>query len=80
MWFDVRQRRPYLGAELEAHLMGYNGEIQREQLETRAFADYRPGEVIGQAGVERLLQSQLRGRAGGRNLVVNVGGQVVGLS
>jgi penicillin-binding protein 2 len=74
---DVRPRRHYLAGDLAAHLLGTIGEIQKEQLETRAYADYRAGEVIGQAGVESLYQSHLRGRAGGRNLVVDVAGRVV---
>jgi penicillin-binding protein 2 len=74
---DVRPRRHYLGGELGAHLLGTIGEIRREQLETAEFADYRQGEVIGQSGIEALLEHHLRGRAGGRNLVVNVAGRVV---
>jgi penicillin-binding protein 2 len=73
---DRRPRRHYVEGSLGAHVLGYVGEIQRAQLETRAYADYRPGEVIGQAGVESLLQTELRGRAGGRNLVVDAAGRV----
>ena len=75
---EWRPRRLYEGGDVAAHLLGYIGEIQKEQLETRAFADYRQGDVIGQAGVERWLQSELRGRPGGRNVVVNVAGRVMG--
>jgi penicillin-binding protein 2 len=74
---DVRPRRDYVGGSLAAHLLGSIGEIQRSQLETRRYADYRQGEVIGQAGIETTLQDELRGRAGGRNLVVNVAGRVM---
>jgi penicillin-binding protein 2 len=74
---DIRPRRHYVDGSLASHVLGYLGEIQRSQLETRAFADYRSGEVIGQAGIEALLQEDLRGRAGGRNLVVDVAGRVV---
>ncbi|HEX5068312.1 MAG TPA: penicillin-binding protein 2 [Myxococcota bacterium] len=76
---DVRPRRLYTEGQLAAHLLGTIGEIQRGQLETRRYADYRPGEVIGQSGVESLMQSELRGQAGGRNLVVNVAGRVEGM-
>lgn len=76
---DVRPRRLYVEGQLAAHLLGTIGEIQRGQLETRRYADYRQGEVIGQSGVEALMQSELRGRAGGRNLVVNVAGRVEGM-
>ncbi len=75
---DVRPRRHYVARDLAAHVLGFIGEIQASQLETREFADYRPGEVIGQAGIERLRQEALRGRAGGRNQIVDVAGRVVG--
>jgi penicillin-binding protein 2 len=74
---DIRPRRHYVQGPLAAHVLGYIGEIQRSQLERRAYAEYRAGEVIGQAGIEALLQEDLRGRAGGRNLVVDVAGRVV---
>ena len=73
---DVRPRRYYVGGSLAAHVLGHTGEIQLEQLETRSFADYRSGDVIGQAGVERRFESILRGRAGGRNVVVDVVGRI----
>jgi len=75
---DVQPRRHYLAGDVAAHVLGYLGEIQREQLATRDYADYRSGEFVGQAGIEALQQSVLRGRAGGRNLVVDVAGRVVG--
>jgi penicillin-binding protein 2 len=68
---DVRPRRYYPGGSLASHLLGSIGEIGREQLVTREFADYRQGEVIGQAGIEARYQAHLRGRAGGRNQVVD---------
>lgn len=75
---DVRPRRHYVARDLAAHVLGFIGEIQASQLETREFADYRSGDVIGQAGIERLEQEALRGRAGGRNQIVDVAGRVVG--
>jgi penicillin-binding protein 2 len=73
---DVRPRRYYVGGALAAHLLGYIGEIQGEQLEQRSFADYRAGDIVGQAGVESRYESHLRGRAGGRNVVVDVAGRI----
>jgi len=74
---DVRPRRDYVGADLAAHVLGYLGEVQRSQLETRDYVGYRSGDVVGQAGIEALEQSHLRGRDGGRNVVVDVRGRVV---
>jgi penicillin-binding protein 2 len=73
---DVTPRRYYVGGTLAAHVLGYTGEIQVAQLEKRSFADYRSGDVVGQAGVESRFESILRGRAGGRNIVVDVAGRV----
>jgi len=73
---DVSPRRYYVGGSLAAHVLGYTGEIQTNQLEKRSFADYQSGDVIGQAGVEGRYESILRGRAGGRNVVVDVAGRV----
>jgi penicillin-binding protein 2 len=74
---DVQPRRHYVEGTMAAHLMGLIGEIDREQLEKRAREGYRPGDVIGQAGLEARLESHLRGRAGGRNVVVDVAGREV---
>ena len=74
---DVRPRRHYVESVLAAHLLGTIGEIQREQLQTREFRAYRSGQVIGQSGLEKLLEHHLRGRAGGRNVLVDVAGRVV---
>jgi penicillin-binding protein 2 len=73
---DMRPRRFYVGGELAAHVLGYIGEIQSAQLETRKFADYRSGDVVGQDGIERRFESNLRGRVGGRNVVVDVAGRI----
>jgi penicillin-binding protein 2 len=79
VFIDVRARRDYIGGELAAHVLGTLGEVTKEQLATRAFAGYRAGEVVGTSGVESLLEPSLRGRAGGRNVVVDVAGREVEL-
>lgn len=74
---DVQPRRHYVEGAMAAHLMGQIGEIGGDQLEKRAREGYRSGDIIGQAGLEALLESHLRGRAGGRNVVVDVAGREV---
>ncbi len=74
---DVQPRRHYVEGALAAHLMGQIGEIDGDQLRERTRAGYRPGDIIGQAGLEARLESHLRGRAGGRNVVVDVAGREV---
>ena len=76
---DMRPRRHYVEGEFASHLLGTIGEIRKEQLKSREYSGYRAGEVIGQSGVELRLEADLRGRAGGRNVVVDVAGRVVEL-
>lgn len=74
---DMRPRRQYVEGARAAHLLGMIGEIDSNELASGGFADYRSGEVIGKYGLEAGLETHLRGRAGGRNIVVDVAGQEI---
>ena len=74
---EVRPYRQYPHGTVAAHLLGSLGEVSPTQLESERFGDYRPGDVVGKSGVEALLEPYLRGRAGGRNVVVDVAGREV---
>ncbi len=52
--------RNYLQGELTAHVIGYCGEITQAQLQKRP--ERRMGDVIGQDGIERIYDTQLRGQ------------------
>lgn len=73
----VRPLRHYLDGPITAHLLGTLGEIRGDQLEQEVFADYRQGDIIGQTGLESILEPHLRGRAGGRNVMVDAAGREV---
>ena len=72
---DIQPHRQYVEGDFASHLIGYIGEIQARQLEQGEYADYRPGEIVGQTGIENLLEAELRGSKGGRSLVVDVAGR-----
>jgi len=74
---DVQPRRHYLEGPLASHVLGTIGEVRSDQLQKPAFADYRAGDVVGQTGLEARLERHLRGRDGGRNVVVDVAGQEI---
>lgn len=67
--------RSYPFGSSAAHVLGWLGEIDREQLQRREFQGYRQGDVIGREGAERLMDRELRGRAGGRNVLVDAHGR-----
>jgi penicillin-binding protein 2 len=72
---DMRPRRHYVEGARAAHLLGTIGEIQQGQLGQERFQGYKAGAIVGQIGLEEGLEAHLRGRAGGRNVIVDVAGR-----
>lgn len=75
----IGPRRHYTEERLAAHLLGTIGQVGTRQLALPQFNDYVAGEVVGQFGLEAKLEAHLRGRAGGRNMVVDVAGREIEL-
>lgn len=73
---DVQAKRHYLQA-CAAHLIGYLGEINVDELNSGRYAGSRSGDLIGKSGVEKIAENMLRGASGGRLLEVNAQGRVV---
>jgi len=69
--------REYPEGDLAAHLVGYLGQISRDELGEQRFADYRGGDLIGRGGLEQSYESDLRGRGGQEVFVVNRRGSVI---
>jgi penicillin-binding protein 2 len=63
--------RDYPEGELAAHLVGYLGQVSREELSEQRYADYRGGDLIGRGGLEQSYEAELRGRGGQEVFVVN---------
>ena len=66
---EVMPQRHYLYGPLAAHLLGYVGEVAEADL--RHAKDYRMGDEIGKFGLERVLETDLRGEAGGQEIEVD---------
>ena len=69
--------RNYPRGDLAAHVLGYTGELNDEELEELKEQDYRLGDVIGKMGLEMALEPTLRGQWGGQQVEVDSGGQVL---
>ena len=76
---DVGKVRHYPHGKLAAHIIGYTGELNREELQQRKSKGYRLGDVMGKMGVESSYESRLRGKWGGLKLGVNGAGRIVEL-
>lgn len=69
-----RRRYPY-GEEL-ANAIGYVGEVSAQELD-QSDGRYRPGDIVGKAGLEKEYNGQLEGTDGMRRVVVNSVGKVM---
>ncbi len=74
---QIRRLRNYIFPNFAAHLLGYIGEVNPQELKRPKNADLRMGDQIGKFGVEKSLEKYLRGERGGRQVEVNANGQVV---
>jgi penicillin-binding protein 2 len=72
---QIKPQRYYLYKELAAHLIGYLGEISEAQLASGNYPDNKQGDLIGQAGVERVWQKNLNGVRGGEEVEVDAAGR-----
>lgn len=81
--------REYTMGAMAAHALGYIGEISAEELELReeerakalesgkGAREYRPGDLIGKTGIEKVYEDYLAGRPGVRKIAVDVRGRPV---
>jgi penicillin-binding protein 2 len=71
---EVEPQRAYPTSRFAAHLLGYVREASDEQMKQ---GRYRRGELVGQTGLERLLDEFLRGRDGGERIEVDAMGRPI---
>jgi penicillin-binding protein 2 len=72
-------QRRYPANGMLAHVLGYVGEVSPEQLKQTLESGerkYRPGDVIGQEGLEAVYDEYLRGRDGYRKVIVDSRGHI----
>ncbi|MCE5212474.1 MAG: penicillin-binding protein 2, partial [Deltaproteobacteria bacterium] len=76
IYIDVSPIRLYLDGEVLAPVIGYTGEISREELEKNPDK-YAYGDVSGKHGLERSFDPYIRGRRGAELVEVNVHGKEI---
>jgi penicillin-binding protein 2 len=75
---EQQPQRRYPAEGRLAHVLGYVSEIGPEQLKQASYKDkgFKPGDVIGQSGLEQTYDEYLRGRDGYRKVVVDSRGRI----
>ncbi|MGD9823722.1 penicillin-binding protein 2 [Desulfobacter sp.] len=74
---DIEPTRNYIHKKTAAHLIGYLGEINKEELDSGKFLNVRSGDSIGRYGVEKSFEADLQGKRGGHQVEVDVNGRVI---
>jgi penicillin-binding protein 2 len=67
--------RKYPDGTLAAHILGLVGQVSPHQLTRPQYKTLRPGDIIGQAGVEYTYDKFLRGTAGAERIQVDALGR-----
>jgi penicillin-binding protein 2 len=75
---EQQPQRRYPPNGLLAHVLGYVGEVSPEQLKQNSYKDkgLKPGDVIGQSGLEQTYDDYLRGKDGYRKVIVDSRGRI----
>jgi penicillin-binding protein 2 len=69
--------RNYANAGSLSHILGYVGDITRDELTTLYNRGYQQGDIIGKTGIERQYDELLRGREGRITRTVDVKGRYI---
>ncbi len=73
----IKPQRHYIQSNLAAHLLGYLGEIDEDQLKSGRYPGSKPGDLIGKTGVELKWQPFLNGMRGGEQVEVDAAGRKI---
>ncbi len=76
IYIDVSPVRLYLDGETIAPIIGYTGEISKEELE-KDEEEYASGDIVGKHGVEKFLDPYIRGSRGAELVEVNAYGKEI---
>lgn len=74
---EAQPSRHYLMGSLASHAIGYLGEVTEIDEKHFPNIDFRPGDLLGRSGIERSMESRLRGMNGLREMEVNAFGRQV---
>jgi penicillin-binding protein 2 len=75
---EFQPRRRYLDNAVAAHAMGYVGEVTEGELATDEFVNFKSGDQVGKAGLEREYNNVLVGKDGFKRVIVNSFGREMG--
>ena len=76
---EVKSKRHCIYGPLAAHLIGYLGEIDKEQLNREGYKENKLGDFVGRFGIEKKWHRYLNGIRGGEQVEVDAHGRRLGV-
>ncbi|MCL2765475.1 MAG: penicillin-binding protein 2 [Treponema sp.] len=73
--WHIKSVRNYVDVGSLSHILGYVGDITRDELTTLYNLGYQQGDMIGKSGIERQYDELLRGKQGWETRTVDVRGR-----
>jgi penicillin-binding protein 2 len=77
VFIEVTPARKYPYGSIAPHLLGYLGEISREDIQKKRYKGARSGDLVGKYGIEKRFENDLAGIKGQRRLEVDARGRLV---
>lgn len=74
---EIDSLRNYPYKEIFSHVLGYTGQISKEELGQKEFLNYKGGDLIGKIGIEKEYESMLVGTKGKELVEVDSMGKVI---
>jgi len=72
---EVKSKRHCIYGPLAAHLIGYLGEIDKEQLSREEYKENKLGDFVGRFGIEKKWHRHLSGIRGGEQVEIDAHGR-----
>ena len=74
---EIDSLRNYPYKDAFSHVLGYIGQISKDELEQEKFVNYKGGDLIGKIGIEKQYESVLAGANGKKLVEVDSMGKII---
>src|SRR3990167_3010667 len=74
---EIDSLRNYPYQDAISHVLGYIGQISKEELKQKSFSNYQGGDLIGKIGIEREYEAKLAGISGRELVEMDSMGKIV---
>lgn len=74
---EIEPTRHYIYKKSAAHLLGYLGQVNSEELRSGKYPNVKAGDSIGRYGIEKSFEKYLQGKRGGKQVEVDASGRTI---